>query len=274
MTKLYNTKVCKMIPSKSLEQFLQESREALNLTRKELASHMNAIGERLHEEEGIPLMEFSEAEIELIENGLLSVSDDILGFFSEALGIPWEELMERDTRLNIERMADMYNEFPGWATVFNTVISMATQMSPEEIVNRLAKKEDYAFSEEIILANRSREHELDKLPPEEQVIILDEIYSELTESWDEDKPHKIVSFDVCFGGIRKEVGYHLQDEDDTEWEEGFNDEDEVVLPYLPKEVLEVYNDNILSIVETIYDKDPVEVRICGTGNITYKYTTK
>lgn len=275
MLKLYNTKKCRMIPTRHLGKFLRDKRKEMNLSRKELASWLEGISKRLEEEEGIESREFYDQDIDMFESGKTRISDATLGLFAEALGIPWDELMERDTRLKHKDMIKLCKATPGWAVVFNKLLELTTVISPEEAMNRIMQEEDRAFSEEIILANREYEHQLDQIPIEQQIIRITGIDATTYEDYETDKPYKVVGFYIEFGNTVKRIGYHVSniyyDEPECVWEEGFDEDDEVVLPYLPPAIRKVYEDNIEEIVATLHEKYDIEmVVIRGTGEIEYE----
>lgn len=269
-----------MIPTRHLGKFLRDKRKEMNLSRKELASWLEGISKRLEEEEGIESREFYDQDIDMFEAGKTRISDATLGLFAEALGIPWDELMERDTRLKHKDMIKLCKAIPGWAVVFNKLLELTTVISPEEAMNRIMQKDDYAFSEEIILANREYERQLDQIPIEQQIIRIASIIAiTYDEEYDDaDKPYKEVGFYIEFCNVGKRIGYHVPDSDCDEsdecvWEEGFDDDDKVVHPYFPPAVYKVYKDNIKKIVNTLYENRKIKtVFIHGTGEIEYEST--
>ena len=110
-------------------EFIRARRVQLSLTQRQVALH---VGFK------------SIAHLSEIEAGNRYPSPDLLDKFAEILRVPVEELRDHDARNPVQSTKELLEERPEMIAAFRRVITEARNLSPEELIKRIEKKDPAA----------------------------------------------------------------------------------------------------------------------------------
>lgn len=256
-------------PTKPLSKHLKWLRTNAGLSQRELADWMNAAAEQNKLNNGEePELKITKHTISYVECGKCDPSDYILGLYSAALGVPWEDILYYDTRFPEKKLRALLAKDPNWAHVLNEIADSAEYGAvPVGTMNLLHPKGPKYYEEDIVKHNKHMFESMDELPAQAQTLILTDI--DIIEYEEFSDRHMVTATVACCNRAYGKLTY-FEEKYPGDWVCSEDSE----LPYMPVVIAAVFDCNIDDIMVQLVEDDSKYKAVHIYGNGVIDYVTK
>lgn len=264
MADIIDTTEVQSVPDLPLHLYLRHLRLKENISFQTLADWLTAASFRNQLNNGESAIKVARCNIYAWEIHKCDPSDEILGLYSAALGIPMEEFEKRDTRFPKEKVKALFDIDPDWMHVITMLLDLAQNgNTPIDVMQRLFPETEFAKESDLEQV-RKEEEQRDKLDPKDQIIVLKDFDSYEIEKFSD---RYQVDFAISVDQIHWEYVSYFEDDYPGDWMMV----SETRLPRFPFLAAETYHNNIDLLLQQIKDTPNLnKIIIYGTGDIDYQ----